>query len=121
MKVLVDAQLPRRLVETLRFLGWDAIHTLDLPLGNQTPDPVVAWLADVEERFVVTKDADFVHSNLLGRRPLRLLLVATGNVANKALVALFVDHALEIESLAEKSTRLTLSTKGIVVGLSRSQ
>ncbi len=38
MKFLVDAQLPRRLSRSLTALNHDAIHTLDLPRHNLTPD-----------------------------------------------------------------------------------
>jgi hypothetical protein len=38
MKFLIDAQLPRRFVVWLTEAGHDALHTLDLPLKNQTPD-----------------------------------------------------------------------------------
>ncbi len=38
MKFLVDAQLPRRFCDWLWERGHDALHTLDLELGNQTPD-----------------------------------------------------------------------------------
>jgi predicted nuclease of predicted toxin-antitoxin system len=31
MKFIIDAQLPRRLARFLQGLGYDAIHTLDLP------------------------------------------------------------------------------------------
>lgn len=41
MKFLLDAQLPRRLVIKMQAAGHDAIHTLDLPLGNRTPDSVI--------------------------------------------------------------------------------
>jgi predicted nuclease of predicted toxin-antitoxin system len=41
MKFLVDAQLPRRLVRRLRDAGHEALHTLDLPLGNRTTDDAV--------------------------------------------------------------------------------
>jgi len=37
VKLLIDAQLPRRLVRQLREQGIDAIHTLDLPSGNRFP------------------------------------------------------------------------------------
>jgi hypothetical protein len=42
MKFLVDAHLPRRLAHQLRAFGHEAVHTLDLPRGNRTPDPVGA-------------------------------------------------------------------------------
>jgi len=38
MKLLIDAQLPRRLAHQLRAAGFETIHTLDLPhvLVNRT-------------------------------------------------------------------------------------
>ncbi len=53
MKFLVDAQLPRRLVSQLRGAGHDAIHTLDLPLGNRTPDSVINELS-ISDHYVVS-------------------------------------------------------------------
>jgi predicted nuclease of predicted toxin-antitoxin system len=44
MKFLVDAQLPYQLVDLLRRAGLDTIHTLDLALGNRTPDGVSSGL-----------------------------------------------------------------------------
>jgi hypothetical protein len=38
----------------------DAVHTFDLPAGNQTTDAEICRLADVDGRVVVTKDADLV-------------------------------------------------------------
>jgi predicted nuclease of predicted toxin-antitoxin system len=46
MKFLIDAQLPRKMVEWLAAAGFDAIHTLDLPQQNRTPDGVLVSLAD---------------------------------------------------------------------------
>lgn len=38
MKFLIDAQLPMRLVRLLQLVGYDTIHTLNLPQKNATPD-----------------------------------------------------------------------------------
>jgi len=43
-----------------------------------------------DDRIVVTKDADVVASLRLTGQPRRLLLVATGNIANAALDALIL-------------------------------
>ncbi|HXM46333.1 MAG TPA: DUF5615 family PIN-like protein [Pyrinomonadaceae bacterium] len=67
MKFLIDAQLPRRLAAQFRQAGLEAIHTLDLPDGNRTTDRVINELSIKEQYIVVTKDADFVESFLLGR------------------------------------------------------
>ena len=88
MNFLVDAQLPRRLCSLLRNAGHDVIHTLDLPLGNRTPDTVILDIAQRECRIVVTKDDDFVQSFLISGRPEKLLLIATGNIGNAELETL---------------------------------
>jgi predicted nuclease of predicted toxin-antitoxin system len=45
MKFAVDAPLPRRLARQLAAAGHDALHCLDLRLGNRTPDDDIAALA----------------------------------------------------------------------------
>ena len=80
MKFLIDAQLPRRLSRLFREAGFDAMHTLDLPLGNRTSDKEINDLSMREQCVVVTKDADFVNSFHLRRQPFKLLLVSTGNI-----------------------------------------
>ena len=96
MKFLVDAHLPRRLVYRLREAGCDAIHTLDLPLGNRTPDGVINELSARQQRVVVTKDADFVTSFTLYRQPYKLLLVSTGNITDSELERLFLQNLQRI-------------------------
>ena len=89
MKFLVDAQLPYRLVDLLRRAGLDTVHTLDLTLGNRTPDGVINELSVAEQRVVVTKDTGFVDSFVLAGVPWKLLLVTTGNIPNFELEAMF--------------------------------
>ena len=84
MKFLVDAQLPRRIANWLNEEGHDAVHTLDLPFKNLTPDHEVIKLAKQDGRIVVSKDADFVQTFLITGDP-RLLLISTGNINNPDL------------------------------------
>jgi predicted nuclease of predicted toxin-antitoxin system len=98
MKFLVDAHLPRRLVKRLREAGFEAIHTLDLPLGNRTTDSEINSLSISEQYIVVTKDTDFVNSFHLQRQPYKLLLASTGNISNLDLEALFLAN---IEAISE--------------------
>lgn len=88
MRFLVDAQLPLRLAVWLRSRNHDALHTLELPRANRTPDAEVIARADADGRVVVTKDADFVNSFHLKRQPGKLLLVSTGNISNDELLRL---------------------------------
>jgi predicted nuclease of predicted toxin-antitoxin system len=89
VRFLVDAQLPARLAAFLGAAGHDAVHTTALPAGNRTTDTAIAELADHDDRVVVTKDRDFRDGHLLSGSPRRLLVVATGNITNAALLQLF--------------------------------
>jgi len=96
MKFLIDAHLPRRLVYQLRAVGYDATHTLDLPRANRTTDTEVNDFSIREQRVVITKDADFVDSFIVQRKPYKLLLVSTGNITNAELEVLFLQNIKDI-------------------------
>lgn len=103
MKFLVDAQLPRSLALWLCEQGHDALHTLDLPEANQTTDKKICAVPDSQARIVVTKDADFVDSHELSNTPAQLLLVSTGNVSNRELLALWHAHLPRVLRALEDS------------------
>jgi predicted nuclease of predicted toxin-antitoxin system len=109
MKFLVDAQLPSLLAYRLREVGHDALHTLDLPEGNQTADWQINRLSERQQRVVVTNDDDFVDSLLVDRTPYKLLLVSTGNITNDALEALFVPRIPAIAVAFEKHDYIELN------------
>ncbi len=90
MKLLIDAQLPRRMAGWFAAAGRDAIHTLDLPQRNRTPDRDLIEIANRDQRVFATKDADFVDTHLLSGQPAKLLLVVTGNISNQELEHLMV-------------------------------
>ncbi len=115
MRFLIDAQLPRRMAGWLGGAGCDAIHTLDLPDGNQTTDELVIDCADREQRAVVTKDADFVNSHLLHGRPARLLLVSTGNISNRELEGLVLPLIPDLVREFQAHSFLELGRAGIIV------
>jgi predicted nuclease of predicted toxin-antitoxin system len=117
VKFIVDAHLPRRLAVHLRRSGHDAVHTLDLPDKNRTTDSEINRLADIEGRVVVTKDADFVSSFVLFRRPGKLLLVSTGNMTNAELEALLSAHLRDIESAFLSYSYVELGRDSLVLHL----
>lgn len=96
MKFLVDAQLPKRLAMLLRQEGFDAIHTLDLSLGNRTPDYIINSISVNEQRIIIRKDSDFVDSFILNQQPWKLLLVSTGNIRNSQLESLLLGNLEKI-------------------------
>jgi predicted nuclease of predicted toxin-antitoxin system len=115
VKFLVDAHLPRRLVHRLRQIGHDAVHTLDLPQGNRTTDAEINEIVARERRVVVTKDADFVNSFIISRRPAKLLLVSTGNITNADLEALVVAALPAIEAAFQTHAYVELSRTTLIV------
>jgi predicted nuclease of predicted toxin-antitoxin system len=115
MKFIVDAQLPRRLARELAAHGHDAVHTSDLPAANRTPDQEITALAMRENRIVITKDSDFVTSFLLHGRPPKLLLIATGNVANDELVKLLLANLAALETAFARHGFVELSPAAITI------
>lgn len=115
MKFLVDAQLPAPLAHALATAGHDAIHTSDLPDGNRSTDGDIARRADAENRVVVTKDRDFRDGHLLAGSPRRLLVVATGNITNNALMALFAANLDLIVAAFDDADFVELGPSALVV------
>ena len=102
MKFIIDAQLPPTLKHFFLHRGHDAIHTLDLPMQNDTPDQDVRRVSAEEGRIVVTKDVDFYYSFVLIRQPPKLVLVKTGNMATKALIDVFARQVDQLLRLLEE-------------------
>ncbi|MBI5791644.1 MAG: DUF5615 family PIN-like protein [Rhodocyclales bacterium] len=115
MKFLVDAQLPRRMAVWLTSRGHDALHTLDLPQRNLSSDADVCAIADIENRVVVTKDDDFVRTLLIQDTPRRLLLVATGNIANDDLIDLFDRSLASIERGFASARFVEVNRQAVIV------
>jgi len=115
MKLLVDAQLPLRLAIWLKDAGHDALHTLDLPQANLTPDGEVIAVADQDGRIVVTKDDDFVQTFLIQGKPQRLLLISTGNISNNDLLALISKNIEAIARAFESAAYVEIGRESLVV------
>ncbi len=83
MKFLVDAQIPKLLSGWLNEKGFHSIHTFELPNKNSTTDDEINKLSFKGKRIVITKDADFLQSFKLNKKPYKLLLITTGNISNE--------------------------------------
>jgi predicted nuclease of predicted toxin-antitoxin system len=116
VKFLIDAQLPARLAELLNRAGHDELHTIELPDGYRSTDDQIARRPDTDNRVVVTKDQDFRDGHLLARSPRQLLIVATGNITNDALLALFELHLDAIVSALEETDFVELSESALTLG-----
>lgn len=56
MNFLIDANLPRRLVDVFRKGGHNATHTLELPDGNATTDLELLEYADAQDCVIANFD-----------------------------------------------------------------
>ncbi|GJQ52158.1 MAG: hypothetical protein HKUEN02_10050 [Anaerolineaceae bacterium] len=115
MNFLIDANVPRRLVNTFLERGHNAVHTLDLPKGNLTPDLELLDYADAENCVIVTKDSDFSTSFWLSNQPEKLPLISTGNVSNKELESLFVTNFPQIITDLTDNRFIELTREHVVV------
>lgn len=115
MKFLVDAQLPKSISNFLNSLGYNSIHTLELPNKNNTSDNQIIELAEKEKRIIITKDNDFLESFMLYRKPPKLILIKTGNIRNTALLELFQKHHEYIINMAKDSSLIEINTNEIII------
>jgi len=115
VRVLVDAHLPKSLVEFLSSHDVNSKHTLDLPKKNATPDPEIIRFADDENRIVITKDSDFLDNYILDGNPKKLLIVSTGNINNQNLIQLFEKNLDTLKTLFEENSVIEINEEEIQV------
>ena len=114
MEFLIDAQLPFRLKNWLNNKGFDALHADDLPGKSKTGDIEIADFADLESRIVITKDRDFLKLRILQTKPQNLLLITTGNINNKDLLALFERNFEAIQKLFASYNVVEMNNRFVV-------
>lgn len=114
MKFIVDAQLPTALAVFLRERGCDAIHTKELPNGNDTPDAEINILSIAENHIVISKDGDFYDNFTARKEPYKLLHIKTGNISNAKLDELFEKNFAAMVAELEESDVVTVDQRYII-------
>ncbi len=114
MKFIVDAHLPPSLAAFLCDNGFDAVHTKDLPDGNDTTDLQINALSIAESRVVISKDGDFYDSFSAKKEPYKLLHVKTGNIKNEDLIHLFSKNLHAIVNELEERDVVTIDQRYII-------
>ena len=112
MKFLLDAQLPSSLKQLFADKGYDCIHTLDLELGNDTPDKIINKISVAEQRILITKDSDFFDSLIIKHEPYKLILVKLGNTSKIELIQFFSNRFEDIIEKITSDNILLLSKEG---------
>jgi len=88
MKFLVDANLPFKLALKLRDQGFDVLHTDHLPEKELTSDKELRKISVEQDRIVISKDSDFLDSQLINGIPSKFFYISTGNIINRDLIRL---------------------------------
>ncbi|MGM3309060.1 DUF5615 family PIN-like protein [Anabaena sp. WFMT] len=96
-------------------MGYDVMHTKNLPLKNSTPDSEINNLSILEQRIVITKDKDFLDSFLIKQEPYKLLLVTTGNINNKQIEQLFLQNISQIVELFRTYDFLEMNKDSLII------
>ena len=107
MKLLVDENLPPRLVDDLAGLFPDSAHVGPLGLGS-TPDTQI-WDDAKEHGFAFpTKDKDFASLSLTYGAPPRVILLQTGNCSTDRLLGLLRSNAIRLADFESDARRSLL-------------
>jgi predicted nuclease of predicted toxin-antitoxin system len=107
MRFLVDAQLPPALARGIAAQGHAAEHVA-MALAPTEPDAAIVRYAIENGAVIITKDSDF----LTLAPPPPVLIVATGNITNQALLALFGDRFdTVVEELANGKAVVEIGTR----------
>lgn len=107
MKLLVDENLPPRLVPELADLFPDSVHVDTLGFSS-TPDEII-WEYAKEYGFAfLTKDKDFANLSLAKGAPPKVILLQTGNCSTTDLILLIRKNAIRFSDFESDAARSLL-------------
>lgn len=107
MKLLVDENLPPRLVQELADLFPDSIHVSSVGLSS-APDARI-WEYAQEHGFAfITKDKDFAHLSLAWGAPPKVVLLQTGNCSTAKVVLIIRNNAIRFAEFDRDAGRSLL-------------
>lgn len=100
MKLLLDQNLPARLLRDIERLFPRSVHVREVGL-TRASDLEVWDYAKQQGCAIATKDLDF--RDIVGLRgfPPKVVLIRWGNISNRTLAAMFVDSAELIQAFLE--------------------
>jgi len=86
MKFLCDVHISYKIVNHLVSLGFECAHVNNILNKWHTTDKEICNYADKGDFTIITKDADFKDSFLIGGTPKKLIKINLGNMSNIALI-----------------------------------
>ena len=107
MKLLVDENLPPRLVYDLSDLFPESIHVDRVGLGS-TSDALIWEYAKTHELTFLTKDKDFANLSIAWGAPPKVILLQTGNCSTERLIGIVRKNAVRLTDFEKDSRRSLL-------------
>ena len=107
MKLLVDENLPPRLVHDLADLFPDSTHVSPLGLGS-TPDALIWEYAKAHGLIFLTKDKDFANLSIAWGAPPKVILLQTGNCSTAEIVRIVRNNAIRLTDFENDARRSLL-------------
>jgi predicted nuclease of predicted toxin-antitoxin system len=107
LKLLVDENLPQRLVEDLADLFPDSVHVGSAGLGS-TSDAMIWAYAKAHGFALLTKDKDFVSLSITRGAPPKVILLQTGNCSAAEIVRMVRNNAIRFFDFENDARRCLL-------------
>ncbi len=107
MKLLVDENLPPRLVLDLADLFPDSVHVSVVDLSG-TPDEIIWEYAKTHDFTFLTKDKDFANLSMVWGAPPKVILLQTGNCTTNNLIRIIRDNAIRLSEFQSDAKRSLL-------------
>ena len=99
MKFLCDVHISYKIANSLKSLGFEAIHVNEILDKWNTKDKALSKYADENDLIVLTKDVDFKNSFLISSTPKKLVKINLGNISNKVLLDIISANLQAIQNL----------------------
>ena len=107
MKLLVDENLPQRLVHDLADLFPDSAHVSSVGLDS-TPDAIIWEYARTHGFTFLTKDKDFASLSFAWGAPPQVILLQTGNCSTSELLQMIRKNAIRFSDFEGDARRSLL-------------
>jgi predicted nuclease of predicted toxin-antitoxin system len=107
LKLLVDENLPPRLVHDLDDLFPDSVHVNSIGFGR-TPDGLIWEYAQTHGSAFLTKDKDFASLSLARGAPPKVILLQTGNCSTDEVLSMVHRNAIRLTDFEGDAQRALL-------------
>ena len=107
MKLLVDENLPPRLVQELADLFPDSCHVSSAGLGG-TSDDIIWQYAKAHGFAFLTKDKDFANLSIVRGTPPKVILLQTGNCSTSDVIRVTRSNAIRLSEFENDFNRSLL-------------